>query len=94
MNFDIWFSERAEGLKWRALTEKYLKQPLKLNNILRTKILRGKLWEEKKGRNYISRQACFVNRFTLQGFNERIFIKFWNGTPYSLMENLLWFKLN
>ena len=23
----------------------------------------------KKGRNYISRQACFVNRFTLQGFN-------------------------
>ena len=28
----------------------------------------------KKGRNYISRQACFVNRFTLQGFNERIFI--------------------
>ena len=22
----------------------------------------------KKGRNYISRQACFVNRFTLQGF--------------------------
>ena len=39
MNFDIWFSERAEGLKWRALTEKYLKQPLKLNNILRTKIL-------------------------------------------------------
>ena len=32
MNFDIWFSERAQGLKWRALTEKYLKQPLKLNN--------------------------------------------------------------
>ena len=28
----------------------------------------------KKGRNYISRQACFVNRFTLQGFNERIFM--------------------
>ena len=27
-------------------------------------IMRG-----KKGRNYISRQACFVNRFTLQGFN-------------------------
>ena len=23
----------------------------------------------KKRRNYISRQACFVNRFTLQGFN-------------------------
>ena len=57
MNFDIWFSERAEGLKWRALTEKYLKQPLKLNNILRTK-------------------------------------KIWNGTPYSLMENLFWFRLN
>ena len=32
-------------------------------------IMRG-----KKGRNYISRQACFVNRFTLQGFNERIFM--------------------
>ena len=28
----------------------------------------------KKGRNSISRQACFVNRFTLQGFNERIFM--------------------
>ena len=26
-------------------------------------------YERKKGRNYISRQACFVNRFTLQGFN-------------------------
>ena len=38
MNFDIWFSEWAQGLKWRALTEKYLKQPLKLNN-LRIKIL-------------------------------------------------------
>ena len=33
-----------------------------------------KYYERKKGRNYISRQACFVNRFTLQGFNERIFI--------------------
>ena len=31
-------------------------------------------YERKKGRNYISRQACFVNRFTLQGFNERIFM--------------------
>ena len=28
-----------------------------------------KYYERKKGRNYISRQACFVNRFTLQGFN-------------------------
>ena len=27
-----------------------------------------KYYERKKGRNYISRQACFVNRFTLQGF--------------------------
>ena len=33
-----------------------------------------KYYERKKGRNYISRQACFVNRFTLQGFNERIFM--------------------
>ena len=56
MNFDIWFSERAEGLKWRALTEKYLKQPLEWNNF------------------YV--------------------LKFWNGTPYNLMENLFWFKLN
>ena len=30
----------------------------------RINIMRG-----KKGRNYISRQACFVKRFTLQGFN-------------------------
>ena len=51
MNFDIWFSERAQGLKWRALTEKYLKQPLKLNNF------------------YV--------------------LKFWNGTTYSLTENLI-----
>ena len=29
-------------------------------------------YERKKRRNYISRQACFVNRFTLQGF--KIFI--------------------
>ena len=29
----------------------------------------------KKGRNYISRQACFVNRFTLQGFNIYIYIQ-------------------
>ena len=28
-----------------------------------------KYYEGKKGRNYVSRQACFVNRFTLQGFN-------------------------
>ena len=28
-----------------------------------------KYYERKKGRNYISWQACFVNRFTLQGFN-------------------------
>ena len=26
----------------------------------------------KKGRNYISRQACFVNRFTLQGFKSEV----------------------
>ena len=26
-----------------------------------------KYYERKKGCNYISRQACFVNRFTLQG---------------------------
>ena len=30
----------------------------------------NKYYERKKRRNYISRQACFVNRFTLQGFNE------------------------
>ena len=29
----------------------------------------NKYYERKKGRNYISRQACFVNRFTLQGFD-------------------------
>ena len=28
----------------------------------------NKYYERKKRRNYISRQACFVNRFTLQGF--------------------------
>ena len=28
-----------------------------------------KYYERKKGSNYISRQACFVNCFTLQGFN-------------------------
>ena len=33
-----------------------------------------KYYERKKGRNYISRQACFVNRFTLQGFNIYIYI--------------------
>ena len=33
-----------------------------------------KYYERKKGHNYISRQACFMKRFTLQGFNERIFI--------------------
>ena len=32
-------------------------------------ILRG-----KKDATTFSRQACFVNRFTLQGFNERIFM--------------------
>ena len=41
MNFDIWFSERAQGLKWRALTEKYLKQPLKLNNFYVLKFSNG-----------------------------------------------------
>ena len=30
----------------------------------------NKYYERKEGRNYISRQACFVNRFTLQGFNK------------------------
>ena len=34
----------------------------------RINILRG-----KKDATTFSRQACFVNRFTLQGFNERIF---------------------
>ena len=34
-----------------------------------------KYYERKKRRNYISQQACFVNRFTLQGFNERIFMR-------------------
>ena len=29
----------------------------------------NKYYEGKKGRNYISRQGCFVNRFTLQGFD-------------------------
>ena len=28
----------------------------------------------KKDATSFSRQACFVNRFTLQGFNERIFM--------------------
>ena len=32
-------------------------------------ILRG-----KRDATTFSRQACFVNRFTLQGFNERIFM--------------------
>ena len=32
MKFNSWFPEWAEGLKWRALTEKWLKEPLKLNN--------------------------------------------------------------
>ena len=31
---------------------------------------RNKYFKRKKGRNYISRQACFVNRFTLQGFKK------------------------
>ena len=35
----------------------------------------NKYYERKKGRNYISRQACFVNRFTLQGFNVLGFCK-------------------
>ena len=37
----------------------------------------NKYFKRKKGRNYMkrqARQACFVNRFTLQGFNERIFM--------------------
>ena len=34
----------------------------------------NKYYERKTRCNYISRQACFVNRFTLQGFNERIFM--------------------
>ena len=36
----------------------------------------NKYYERKKGRNYISRQACFVNRFTLQGFNLKFKFKF------------------
>ena len=39
MNFDIWFSERAEGLKWRALTEKIFKTTLKIKQFLRIKIM-------------------------------------------------------
>ena len=35
---------------------------------LYTHIYTDKYYERKKGRNYISRKACFVNRFTLQGF--------------------------
>ena len=42
-----------------------------LNMLKQSKIniLRG-----KKDATTFSRQACFVNRFTLQGFNERIFM--------------------
>ena len=43
-----------------------------LNTLKQSRI--NKYYERKKRRNYISRQACFVNRFTLQGFNERIFM--------------------
>ena len=42
---------------------------LKAHIYIYINIMRG-----KKRCNYISRQACFVNRFTLQGFNERIFM--------------------
>ena len=38
MNFDIWLSERAEGLKWRAL-RKIFKTTLKMKQFLRIKIL-------------------------------------------------------
>ena len=34
----------------------------------------NKYYERKKRRNYVSRRACFVNRFTLQGFNIYIYI--------------------
>ena len=44
-----------------------------------------KYYERKKGRNYISRQACFVNRFTLQGFNIYIYIYIFFFT-YSYLE--------
>ena len=47
---------------------------LKLRAIQHIYIYIYKYYEGKKGRNYVSRQACFVNRFTLQGFNERIFM--------------------
>ena len=33
-----------------------------------------KYYEREKGTQLHFRQACFVNRFTLQGFNERIFM--------------------
>ena len=54
----------------------YFKQPQKLVSTQHAFIFLAyiyiyiyKYYERKKGRNYISRQACFVNRFTFQGFN-------------------------
>ena len=41
-----------------------------LNMLKQSEINRKK----KKDATTFSRQACFVNRFTLQGFNERIFM--------------------
>ena len=41
-----------------------------------------KYYERKKGRNYISRQACFVNRFTLQGFQGYIYIYSTSGNNF------------
>ena len=46
-------------------------------------------YERKKGRNYISRQACFVNRFTLQGFYIYIYIYFF----FFLALNKLTYKI-
>ena len=36
----------------------------------------NKYYERKKGRNYISRQACFMNRFTPQGSQQVCFVYF------------------
>ena len=44
-------------------------------------------YERKKGRNYISRQACFVNRFTLQGFYIYIYIFFFFGIKQTNLQN-------
>ena len=55
-NLCIYIYRKSASLFSRRTVLNTLKQS-------RINIMRG-----KKGRNYISRQACFVNRFTLQGF--------------------------